>query len=73
MINKNELFYKLDAVINYLQNNGGYDYKIYNRLCPGMGEPDSNIVEYANDVKDLIKKLLEQDKLDPIEEEDLPF
>ena len=47
MINKDELIYKLETVIEYLKNNGGYDYELYNRLCPGMGEPDSNIVEYA--------------------------
>ena len=50
MINKDELIYKLEAVIEYLKNNGGYDYELYNRLCPSMGEPDSNIVEYAEDV-----------------------
>lgn len=52
MINKDELLYKLDAVISYLKSNGGYDYKVYNRLCPDDNKPDSNIVEYASDVKD---------------------
>jgi len=50
MINNNELIYKMEAVIEYLKNNGGYDYELYNRLCTGMGKPDSNIVEYAEDV-----------------------
>ena len=36
MINKDELIYKLKTVIEYLKNNGGYDYELYNRLCPGM-------------------------------------
>ena len=40
MINKAELIYKLEAVIEYLKNNGGYYYELYNRLCPGTGEPD---------------------------------
>ena len=40
MINKDELIYKLETIIEYLKNNGGYDYEVYNRLCPGMGEPD---------------------------------
>ena len=62
MINKDELMYKLEAVIEYLKNNGGYDYEIYNRLCPGMGEPDSNIVEYAEDVLQMINILLEDNK-----------
>ena len=35
MINKDELIYKLETVIEYLKNNDGYDYELYNRLCPG--------------------------------------
>ena len=31
MINKNELIYKLTAIIEYLKNNDGYDYKLYNK------------------------------------------
>ena len=62
MINKDELIYKLEIVIEYLKNNGGYDYELYNRLCPGMGEPDSNIVEYAEDVLQMINILLEDNK-----------
>ena len=41
---------------------GGYDYELYNRLCPGMGESDSNIVEYAEDVLYMINILLEDNK-----------
>lgn len=66
MINKDELIYKLEAVIEYLKNNGGYDYELYNRLCPGMGEPDSNIVEYAEDVLQMVNsyyKITNKDKL----------
>ncbi len=59
IINKDELIYKLEAVIEYLKNNGGYDYEVYNRLCPGMGEPDSNIVEYAEDVLYMINLLID--------------
>lgn len=44
MINKDKLIYKLKTVIEYLKNNGGYDYKLYNHLWPGMGEPNSNDV-----------------------------
>ena len=54
MINKDKLIYKLEAIIKYLKDHGGYDYKLYNRLCPGMGKPDSNIVEYSEDVLDLV-------------------
>ncbi len=59
MVNKDELLYKIDAIIKYLKEHNGYDNKVYNKLCPGMGEPDSNIVEYAEDVESLINKLLE--------------
>ena len=45
MINKDELIYKINAIIDYLKDNNGYDYKLYNQLCPGDGEPDSNIIE----------------------------
>ena len=58
MINNDELKYKLVTVIEYLKGNGGYDYKLYNRLCPGMGEPDSNIIEYAEDVLYMINLLI---------------
>ena len=55
MVNRDELIYKLDAVINYLKDNGGYEYKLYNYLCPDINnETDSNIVEYAEDVKNII-------------------
>ena len=59
MINNNEIIYKLGAIIKYLKNNGGYDYELYNRLCPGMGEHDSNIVEYAEDVLYMINLLID--------------
>ncbi len=62
MINNDEIIYKLEAVIEYLKNNGGYEYGVYNRLCPGMGEPDSNIVEYAENVLEMINILIEDNK-----------
>ena len=59
MINKDELLYKMDAIIKFLQKNNGYNYKLYNRLCPGMGQPDSNIVEYAEDCLEFINELID--------------
>ena len=58
MINIDELIYKLEAIIEYLKNNNGYDYKIYNHLCPGYGEPDSNIVEYAENTLAIVQELI---------------
>lgn len=54
MVNKDELLYKIDVIINYLKENNGYEYKLYNRVCPDNNiEPDSNIVEYTEDVKNM--------------------
>ncbi len=58
MINNNEIIYKMETIIEYLKNNDGYNYELYNRLCPGMGKPDSNIVEYAEDVLYMINLLV---------------
>ena len=58
MINKAELIYKINTIIDYLKDNNGYDYKLYNQLCPGLGKPDSNIVEYAKDVLNIINELI---------------
>ena len=59
MTNKDELIYKIEAVIEYLKNNNGYNYELYNQLCPGIGEPDSHIVEYAEDVLYMINLLID--------------
>ena len=59
MINKDELIFKLKTVIEYLKKNGGYNYKLYNRLCPGIEKPDSNIVEYAEDIFEIVNKLID--------------
>lgn len=60
MINKDELIYKIEAVIEYLKNHGGYKYKVYNRSCPCFSEQDSNIVEYVENVKQIIEEILEE-------------
>ena len=71
MINRDELNYKMDAIIEYLKNNGGYDYKVYDTACPDNGtEPDSNIVEYAEDVRNIVTKIIDPTQID---EKDLPF
>ncbi len=62
MINKYEIIYKMNAIIDYLKNNNGYNYKTYNMLCPGMGEPDSNIIEYAKDVLNIINELINKNQ-----------
>ena len=59
MANKDELLYKLDVIINYLKDNKGYEYKLYNRVCPDNNiEPDSDIIEYAKDVKNIVNEII---------------
>ena len=59
MINKSKILYKLSIIIEYLEHHNGHDYKLYNHLCPDYGEPDSDIVEYATDVLELISQLFD--------------
>ena len=59
MENKDEILYKINTIIEYLKEHKGYEYKLYNRVCPDNNiEPDSNIVEYAEDVKNIVKKTI---------------
>ncbi len=53
-----ELDYKLFAIREFLIKNGGFNYKVYNYDYPDYGnEPDSNIIEYLDNVIILINKL----------------
>lgn len=74
MINKEEITYKMDIVIEFLKKNKGYEYKLYNQICPVCPDekstPDSNIVEYAEGVKEMINELINSIE---ITEKDLPF
>ena len=55
MINKDELLYKIDVIIEHLKESNGHKYKLYNRVCPDNDiKPDSNIIEYAEDVKKMV-------------------
>ena len=56
-----ELYFKLDTIIVYLKEHDGYDYELYNNTCPFYSdEADSNIVEYAEDVKFIIKSIISE-------------
>ncbi len=57
MIN-DEFLIKIETIIEYLENNGGYNYRLYNHACPTLdNEPDSNIVKYAKDIRNYWKSL----------------
>ena len=60
MINKDELLYKINTIIEYLKECNGYEYKLYNHLCPDENiEPDSNIIEYAKDILCMVNLLID--------------
>jgi len=64
----NELNAKIDIIIEYLKDNGGYDYELYNNTCPYYSDkPNSNIVEYAEDIKREIDYIKNKDVIE------LPF
>lgn len=53
-----EFLIKIETIIKYLEKNGGYNYKLFNHICPDSNTtPDSNIVEYAKDIRDYWKSL----------------
>lgn len=57
MIN-DEFLIKIETIIEYLEKNGGQNYKLYNHSCPDYNNtPDSNIIEYAKDIRDYWKSL----------------
>ena len=59
MVNKDELLYKIDVIIEHLKESDGRECKLYNRVCPDNDiEPDSNIIEYAKDVKNMVIEIL---------------
>ncbi len=57
MIN-DEFLVKIETIIEYLEKNGGRNYELYNHACPtSNNKPDSNIVEYAEDIRNYWKSL----------------
>lgn len=63
---------KLEAIITFLKEHDGETYEMYNHVCPSdNNEPDSNIIEYAEDVKEIINKMAIT--FIKIDKEDLPF
>jgi hypothetical protein len=67
--NFRELYFKINTIIEYLKEHDGYNYGLYNRTCPLYSdEPDSNIVEYAEDIRWIIKNIINENYYD-----DVPF
>lgn len=56
-VEKNELDFKLEVILYFLIRHNGYAFKLYNHPLPLSNEPDSNIIEYCEDVINLVDKL----------------
>ncbi len=56
-IEERELDFKLEVIMYFLVVRDGYSFRLYNHPSPDADEPDSNIVEYLEDVINLIEKL----------------
>lgn len=54
-----EFLIKIETIIKYLKENDGYNYKLYNYTCP-----NSNIVEYAEDIRDYWKDIKYNENLE---------
>lgn len=52
-----ELDFKLEVIMYYLIHTNGYAFKLFNHPLPYTKEPDSNIIEYMEDIINLINKL----------------
>lgn len=55
---RNEIEYKLEMILEYLEETGGEMYKVYNQVNPLLDEEetDSNIIESCKDVIEYVKK-----------------
>lgn len=60
-----EFLIKIETIIKYLKENDGYNYKLYNLTCPNSNNyPNSNIVEYAEDIRDYWKDIKYNENLE---------
>lgn len=57
IIEVRELEFKLEVIMYFLVSRNGYSFKLYNHSLPNSNEPNSNIIEYMEDVINLISKL----------------
>ena len=53
-----QLIYKMNAALNYLKGHGRCMYEVYNKLCFDIKNPDSSIVEYMEDIIEIIEEIL---------------
>lgn len=53
-----ELKFKLEVIMYFLVSKDGYSFKLFNHQLPDSDVPNSNVIEYMEDVMNLISKLI---------------
>ena len=53
-----ELKFKLEVVMYFLISRNGYSFKLFNHPLPDSDEPDSDIIEYMEDVMNLVSRII---------------
>ena len=53
-----ELKFKLEVVMYFLVSRNGYSFKLFNHTLPDSDEPDSDIIEYMEDIMNLVSKII---------------
>ena len=50
--------FKLEVVMYFLVSRNGYSFKLFNHTLPDSDEPDSDIIEYMEDIMNLVSKII---------------
>ena len=53
-----ELKFKLEVVMYFLVSRNGYSFKLFNHPLPDSDEPDSDIIEYMEDIMNLVSRII---------------
>lgn len=60
-----EFLIKIETIIKYLKENDGYNYKLYDHTSQSTNNyPNSNIVEYAEDIRNYWKNIKYNENLE---------
>ena len=53
-----ELKFKLEVIMYFLVSRNGYSFKLFNHPLPDSDEPDSDIIEYMEDIMNLVSRII---------------
>ena len=53
-----ELKFKLEVIMYFLVSRNGYSFKLFNHPLPDSNEPDSDIIEYMEDIMNLVSRII---------------